>query len=91
MNNARVGPRLGRLPHRGAGRGHELAERSGGDNDAGEWGVMLGSDEACMIYGTPAELRRLLLQAHNALPAADRYEGLPFDGIGRPPRRSPLT
>jgi hypothetical protein len=69
----------------------ELAERSGGDNDAGEWGVMLGSDEACMIYGTPAELRRLLLQAHNALPAADRYEGLPFDGIGRPPRRSPLT
>jgi hypothetical protein len=55
----------------------ELAERSGGDNDAGDWGVMLGSDEACMLYGSPGELRALLLRAHNALPPAPENVGAP--------------
>jgi hypothetical protein len=47
----------------------ELAELAPDGNPDGDWGVaFVTGSNGCMLYGTPDELRRLLLRAHNALP-----------------------
>jgi hypothetical protein len=44
-------------------------------NDAEDWGIGLG--DSVVLYGQPAELRALLLRAHNALPPAPENVGAP--------------
>lgn len=65
----------------------ELADD--GDNGGGTfYAVRVGG---CVLYGSSAELRQLLLQAHNALPAARGGHGDPsmVDRLPPAPSRRP--
>lgn len=71
----------------------ELAEIAPDGNPEGDWGLAFSTgSNGCMLYGSPAELRRLLLQAHNALPldGVDRTaDGSVPPNMSRGPRRRP--